>query len=82
MIGKRGERGSGISVLAARHDIYIYIYIYIYFTQLFISIYLCQSFLCFSIYSSIYHCFFIYLSIYLSYSVLCVVYCGTSSINF
>ena len=33
MIGRRGERGSGISVLAARHDdddIYIYIYIYIY----------------------------------------------------
>ena len=34
MIGRRGERGSGISVLAARHDdddddIYIYIYIYI-----------------------------------------------------
>ena len=27
MIGRRGERGSGISVLAARHDIYIYIYI-------------------------------------------------------
>ena len=43
MIGRRGERGSGISVLAARHDddaiIYTYIcvyacfciYIYIYF---------------------------------------------------
>ena len=30
MIGRRGERGSGISVLTARHDIYIYIYIYIY----------------------------------------------------
>ena len=34
MIGRRDERGSGISVLAARHDddddIYIYIYIYIY----------------------------------------------------
>ena len=33
MIGRSGERGSGISVLAARHDdddIYIYIYIYIY----------------------------------------------------
>ena len=31
-IGKSGERGSGISVLPARHDddIYIYIYIYIY----------------------------------------------------
>ena len=34
MIGRRGERGSGISVLAARHDddnddIYTYIYIYI-----------------------------------------------------
>ena len=33
-IGKSGERGSGISVLAARHDddddVYIYIYIYIY----------------------------------------------------
>ena len=32
MIGRSGERGSGISVLAARHDdedIYIYIYIYI-----------------------------------------------------
>ena len=35
-IGKSGERGSGVSVLAARHDddddddIYIYIYIYIY----------------------------------------------------
>ena len=28
MIGRRGERGSGISVLATRHDIYIYIYIY------------------------------------------------------
>ena len=31
MIGRSGERGSGISVLAARHDdgdIYIYIYIY------------------------------------------------------
>ena len=27
MIGRRGERGSGISVLAVRHDIYIYIYI-------------------------------------------------------
>ena len=30
MIGRSGERGSGISVLAARHeddDIYIYIYI-------------------------------------------------------
>ena len=33
MIGRSGERGSGISVLTARHeddDIYIYIYIYIY----------------------------------------------------
>ena len=33
MIGRSGERGSGISVLAARHDdddIYIYIYTYIY----------------------------------------------------
>ena len=29
MKGKSGERGSGISVMAARHDIYIYIYIYI-----------------------------------------------------
>ena len=35
-IGKSGERGSGISVLPARHDddddddIYIYIYIYIF----------------------------------------------------
>ena len=31
-IGRNGERGSGISVLAARNDddIYIYIYIYIY----------------------------------------------------
>ena len=29
-IGRSGERGSGISMLAARHDIYIYIYIYIY----------------------------------------------------
>ena len=32
IIGRRGERGSGISVTAARHkddDIYIYIYIYI-----------------------------------------------------
>ena len=28
-IGRSGERGSGISMLAARHDIYIYIYIYI-----------------------------------------------------
>ena len=32
MIGRRGERGSGISVLVTRHDddddIYIYIYIY------------------------------------------------------
>ena len=29
MIGRSGERGSGISVLVARHDdIYIYIYIY------------------------------------------------------
>ena len=36
-IGKSGERGSGISVLAARHDdddIYIYIYIYIYIKKL------------------------------------------------
>ena len=36
MLGRRGERGSGISVLAARHDddddIYIYIYSFsIYF---------------------------------------------------
>ena len=31
MIGRKGERGSVISVLAARHDdIYIYIYIYVY----------------------------------------------------
>ena len=33
MIGRRGERGSGIYVLVARHDdddIYIYIYIYIF----------------------------------------------------
>ena len=30
MIGRSGERGSGISVLAARHDDDIYIYIYIY----------------------------------------------------
>ena len=30
-IGRSGERGSGISVLAARLDIYIYIYIYIWF---------------------------------------------------
>ena len=32
-IGRSGERWSGISMLAARHDdndIYIYIYIYIY----------------------------------------------------
>ena len=38
MIGRSGERGSGISVLAARHDDDddddIYIYIYIYITQL------------------------------------------------
>ena len=27
--GRSGERGWGISVLAARHDIYIYIYIYV-----------------------------------------------------
>ena len=43
MIGKNGLRGSGISVLPARHDddddddiyifIYINIYIYIYFTD-------------------------------------------------
>ena len=37
MIGRSGERGSGISVLAARHDddddIYIYIYIYIWCLQ-------------------------------------------------
>ena len=36
-IGKSGERGSGISVLPARHDddddIYIYIYIYIYISD-------------------------------------------------
>ena len=40
--GRNGERGSGISVLAIRHDddddIYIYIYIYIY---IFIYIYIC-----------------------------------------
>ena len=36
MIGRSGDRGSGISVLAARHDddddddIYIYIYVYIF----------------------------------------------------
>ena len=29
-IGRSGERGSEISVLAARHDMMIYIYIYIY----------------------------------------------------
>ena len=29
MIGRSGERESGISMLAARLDIYIYIYIYI-----------------------------------------------------
>ena len=44
-IGKSGERGSGISVLAARHDdnddIYIYIYIYIYISvQKVITLYL------------------------------------------
>ena len=46
MIGRSGERGSGISVLAARHDdddddIYIYIhiciYIYIYIYILLVS---------------------------------------------
>ena len=41
MIGRSGERGSGISVLATRHDIYIYIYIYIYiFIYLYIYIYI------------------------------------------
>ena len=38
MIGRNGERGSGISALAAGYhddddDIYIYIYIYIYIQQ-------------------------------------------------
>ena len=28
-IGRSGERGSGISVLATQHDIYIYIYMYV-----------------------------------------------------
>ena len=51
MVGRSGERGSGISVLAARHDdddddIYIHIYIYIYigdylykFTDIFGQVY-------------------------------------------
>ena len=33
MIGRCREKGSGISVLAARHDDAIYIYIYIYVVQ-------------------------------------------------
>ena len=42
MIGKSGERGSGISVLVARHDdddIYIYIYIYIFNHKRTVSLY-------------------------------------------
>ena len=39
MIGRSGERGSGTSVRAARHDdIYIYIYIYIYIGKLEINL--------------------------------------------
>ena len=41
MIGRNGERGSGISVPAARHDdddIYIYIYIYI---CMYVCMYVC-----------------------------------------
>ena len=30
MIGRSGERGSGVSLLAARHDDDVYIYMYIY----------------------------------------------------
>ena len=40
MIGRNGERRSGISAQAARHDdddIYIYIYIYIYITLQFFN---------------------------------------------
>ena len=47
-IGKSGERGSGISVLAARHeddnDIYIYIYIYIYTQTNIMRIFVIDSF--------------------------------------
>ena len=51
MIGRSGERGSGISLLAARHDdddIYIYIYINI-ITLVFLKIFCTQ--LCFIKYS-------------------------------
>ena len=44
-IGKSVERGSGISVLPARHyddNIYIYIYIYIY-VYIYIYIYICWN---------------------------------------
>ena len=54
-IGRSGERGSGISVLAARHDdddIYIYIYIFVY---IYIYVYiLCTQILCVYIYIYIY----------------------------
>ena len=40
MIGRSGERGSGISVLAARHDDDDDIYIYIYYISLSLSLYI------------------------------------------
>ena len=61
--GRNGERGSGISVLAARHDdddddIYIYIYIYIW-GKIFVKAYLIEQY---------WHlCLHIFVFIFLSY---------------
>ena len=48
-IGRSGDRGSGISVLAVRHDddIYIYIYIYIYINAKYRCYYKAVFVLCF-----------------------------------
>ena len=82
MIGRRGERGSGISPLAARHDdmhvyiykqtyVYIYIYIYIYahtFIYIYIYIYIYIQ--------NVYIYTFIYIYIYMSYIYVIYIYIG------
>ena len=80
-IGRSGERGSGISVLPARHDddiysiyiyIYIFIYIYIYIYIIYIYyIYIFIEYICIYIYIYIY-LFIIYIYIYIHILYICM----------
>ena len=44
-LGKVAREGSGISVLAARHDIYIYIYIYMVFNNFYLILIISSNYI-------------------------------------